>query len=46
MSESLEVQNQNVWYGPEGDLLGGILLALFAVRAEPGVLTIQLGEVH
>ena len=42
LSESLEVNDEHVGEGPEGDLLGGVLLLLVAVRTEPRVLAIQL----
>ena len=42
LSESLEVEHQYVWQCPEGDLLGGVLLLVFAVRTVPRVFSVQL----
>ena len=43
LPEPLEVYDEDVGQRPEGDLLGGVVLLLLAVGAEPGVLAVQLG---
>ncbi len=42
MAKSLQMYDQDIWQGPKRDLLGGVLLLVFAVGAKPGVFSIQL----